>query len=111
MCRCRRRAAPPQDKRPLLINRRWRVGDATTNQSSFGRRMLRYVAAAVIALVSLAADSRAQVKVLLVSEPEQQNMVQKFEAGLKAAEDANADLTVDIVKNIKIDRSGISRWM
>ena len=62
-------------------------------------------AAALVALVCLAADSRAQVKVLLVSEPEQQNMVQKFEAGIKAAEDANADLTVDIVENIKIDRS------
>ena len=62
------------------------------------------VLAAVFA--SLAAVSvRAQVKVLLVSEPAQQNMVQKFEAGIKAAEDANADLTVDIVENIKIDRS------
>ena len=68
---------------------------------------MRFVAAAVFALVFLAADSRAQVKVLLVSEPEQQNMVQKFEAGIKAAEDANADLSVDIVKNIKIDRSGV----
>ena len=69
--------------------------------------MLRYIAAAVVALISLAADSRAQVKVLLVSEPDQQNMVQKFEAGIKAAEDANADLSVDIVDNIKIERSGI----
>lgn len=68
---------------------------------------MRYIAAAVVALISLAADSRAQVKVLLVSEPDQQNMVQKFEAGIKAAEDANADLSVDIVDNIKIERSGI----
>ena len=60
---------------------------------------------AAVLLASLAAVSvRAQVKVLLVSEPAQQNMVQKFEAGIKAAEDANADLTVDIVENIKIDR-------
>ena len=104
MCRCRRRA-PTGQKASLKSSLALRPH----NQSSFGRRMLRYVATAVIALVSLAADSRAQVKVLLVSEPEQQNMVQKFEAGIKAAEDANADLSVDIVKNIKIDRSGIIR--
>ena len=56
-------------------------------------------------LASLAAVSvRAQVKVLLVSEPAQQNMVEKFEAGIKAAEIANADLSVSIVENIKIDR-------
>ena len=56
-------------------------------------------------LASLAAVSvRAQVKVLLVSEPAQQNMVEKFEAGIKAAETANADLSVSIVENIKIDR-------
>ena len=65
--------------------------------------MLRYIAI-VVALVSLAANCRAQVKVLLVSESDQQNMVQRFEAGIKAAEDANADLAVDIVDNIKIDR-------
>ena len=66
-------------------------------------RLTASVLAAVLA--SLAAVSvRAQVKVLLVSEPAQQNMVQKFEAGIKRAEDANADLTVDIVENIKIDR-------
>lgn len=99
MCRCRRRASPGQEA--------YRKSSLARNQSSFGRRMLRHVATVVVALVSLAADSRAQVKVLLVSEPEQQNMVQKFEAGLKAAEDANADLSVDIVKNIKIDRSGV----
>ena len=72
-------------------------------QQSNLAKMLRYIAAAV-ALVSLAAVCRAQVKVLLVSEPEQQNMVQRFEAGIKAAEDANPDLAVDIVDNIKIDR-------
>ena len=100
MCRCRRRRASAGQEAS-------RKSSLVCNQSSFGRRMLRYVATAIVALVSLAADSRAQVKVLLVSEPEQQNMVQRFEAGLKAAEDANADLSVDIVKNIKIDRSGI----
>ena len=57
-------------------------------------------------LASLATVTvRAQVKVLLVSEPAQQNMVAKFEEGIKAAEIANADLSVDIVENIKIDRS------
>ena len=70
-----------------------------SNQSIFAK-MLCYIAA-VVALVSLAAVCRAQVKVLLVSEPDQQNMVQRFEAGIKAAEDTNADLAVDIVDNIK----------
>ena len=85
---------------PLV--RTWEGFCWRSDQSIFAK-MLRYIAA-VVALVSLAAVCRAQVKVLLVSEPDQQNMVQRFEAGIKAAEDANADLAVDIVDNIKIDR-------
>ena len=66
--------------------------------------MPRFATAILLASVA-AVTVRAQVKVLLVSEPAQQNMVVKFEEGIKAAENANADLNVDIVENIKIDRS------
>jgi hypothetical protein len=46
---------------------------------------------------------RAQVKILLVSEPTQQNMVSKFEAGIAKAEAANSGLVIT-VDMMKIDR-------